>query len=248
MQYIESSLINLYKNGIISSQDLDELRKEEYSRVNLLENAVAQPRYVSDFFTVRTAYEFIINNCPSRLDKSILQSCDINNYLTENISYAADMSDKIKEDMLQGVSIANGMVQAGERIVDRGEIIDNHTYNVLRSLKAIHEAKTGARRRKASYWPDTCARLRANVLFLALPMVFPLEDIPQPEERTILDPLHIRELHPYGTMCYLRIIQRIYIAVRHRTDRSTYLLRFPDGAFHAPYHRADLLVDGTFPA
>ena len=143
MQYIESSLINLYKNGIISSQDLDELRKEEYSRVNLLENAVAQPRYVSDFFTVRTAYEFIINNCPPRLDKSILQSCDINNYLTENISYAADMSDKIKEDMLQSVSIANGMVQAGERIVDRGEIIDNHTYNVLRSLKAIHEAKTG---------------------------------------------------------------------------------------------------------
>ena len=133
MQYIESSLINLYKIGIISSQDLDELRKEEYSRVNLLENAVAQPRYVSDFFTVRTAYEFIINNCPSRLDKSILQSCDINNYLTENISYAADMSDKIKEDMLQSVSIANGMVQAGERIVDRGEIIDNHTYNVLRS-------------------------------------------------------------------------------------------------------------------
>ena len=248
MQYIESSLINLYKNGIISSQDLDELRKEEYSRVNLLENAVAQPHYVSDFFTVRTAYEFIINNCPSRLDKSILQSCDINNYLTENISYAADMSDKIKEDMLQGVSIANGMVQAGERIVDRGEIIDNHTYNVLRSLKAIHEAKTGHADARHHIGRTIRARLRANVLFLALPMVFPLEDIPQPEERTILDPLHIRELHPYGTMCYLRIIQRIYIAVRHRTDRSTYLLRFPDGAFHAPYHRADLLVDGTFPA
>ena len=47
---------------------------------------------MSDFFTIKTAYEFIINNCPSRLDKSILQSCDINNYLTENISYAADMS------------------------------------------------------------------------------------------------------------------------------------------------------------
>ena len=108
MQYIESSLINLYKNGIISSQDLDELRKEEYSRVNLLENAVAQPRYVSDFFTVRTPTSSLSTTAPSRLDKSILQSCDINNYLTENISYAADMSDKIKEDMLQGVSIRNG--------------------------------------------------------------------------------------------------------------------------------------------
>ena len=249
MQYIESSLINLYKNGIISSQDLDELRKEEYSRVNLLENAVAQPRYVSDFFTVRTAYEFIINNCPSRLDKSILQSCDINNYLTENISYAADMSDKIKEDMLQGVSIANGMVQAGERIVDRGEIIDNHTYNVLRSLKAIHEAKTGG--------TQTQGIILAGQFVLVFGLMFcfwlylwsfRLKIFHNRKKRTILDPLHIRELHPYGTMCYLRIIQRIYIAVRHRTDRSTYLLRFPDGAFHAPYHRADLLVDGTFPA
>lgn len=143
MQYIESSLINLYKKGIVSSQAIEELRKDDYDRVNLLENAVAQPRFVSDFFTVRTAYEFIINNCPSRLDKALLQSCDINNYLTENVTYAADMSEKIKEDMLQSVSLANGMVQVGERIVDRGEIIDNHTYNVLRSLKIIHEVKTG---------------------------------------------------------------------------------------------------------
>lgn len=143
MQYIESSLISLYKKGIVSSQALESLQKDSYTRVNLLENAVAQPHYVSDFFTVRTAYEFIINNCPTRLDKTLLQSCDINNFLTENVTYAADMSEKIKEDMLQSVSLANGMVQAGERIVDRGEIIDNHTYNVLRSLKIIHELKTG---------------------------------------------------------------------------------------------------------
>ena len=173
MQYIESSLINLYKNGIISSQDLDELRKEEYSRVNLLENAVAQPRYVSDFFTVRTAYEFIINNCPPRLDKSILQSCDINNYLTENISYAADMSDKIKEDMLQSVSIANGMVQAGERdhrqpYLQRAPFPKGHT-----------RGQDGGHADARHHIGRTIrARLRANVLFLALPMVFPLEDIP----------------------------------------------------------------------
>ena len=27
--------------------------------------------------------------------------------------------------------------------MDRGEIIDNHTYNVLRSLKIVHEQKSG---------------------------------------------------------------------------------------------------------
>ena len=143
MQYIENSLQKLYRDGIISTQDMDELKKEEYPRINLLAGSVAHPHYSSDFFTVKTAYEFIINNCPSYLDKSVLQSCDINNYLVENITYDKTMSEKVREDILNSIPLANGMIQAGERIVDRGEIIDNHTYNVLRSLKAIHEAKTG---------------------------------------------------------------------------------------------------------
>lgn len=149
MQYIEKSLIQLYKKGIIPSQELDELRKEKYEQIFLLENNVAQPHYVSDFFTVRSAYEYIINNCPPHLDKSILQSCDINNFLKENISYDKEMSDKVKEDMLRSVSLANGMVQAGERIVDRGEIVDNQTYNVLRSLKIVHETKAGGSQRQS---------------------------------------------------------------------------------------------------
>lgn len=149
MQYIENSLVKLYKSGIISIQDMDELKKEEYPRINLLENNVSQPRYSSDFFTIKTAYEFIINNSPSYLDKAVLQSCDINNYLTENISYDKDMSDKVRDEILNSVPLANGMVQAGERIVDRGEIVDNHTYNVLRSLKIVHEAKAGGAQRQS---------------------------------------------------------------------------------------------------
>lgn len=149
MQYIESSLNNLYKNGIIASQELDDLKKDNHERINLLENNIAHSRYVSDFFTIKTAYEFIINNCPPRLEKAVLQSCDINNYLTENIAYNKEMSEKVKDDMLRSVSLANGMVQAGERIVDRGEIIDNHTYNVLRSLKIVHESKSGGAQRQS---------------------------------------------------------------------------------------------------
>ena len=135
-----NSLIALcHPDGIISTQDMDELKKEEYPRINLLAGSVAQPHYSSEFFTVKTAYEFIINNCPSYLDKSILQSCDINNYLVENVTYDKTMSEKVREDILNSIPLANGMIQAGERIVDRGEIIDNHTYNVLRSLKIVHE-------------------------------------------------------------------------------------------------------------
>ena len=148
MQYIESSLQKLYRSGIVSTQDMEALKKDKYPQINLLENNIAHPHHSSDLFTVRTAYEFIIDNCPAHLKKPILQSFDINNYLTENVSYDQAMSEKVKEDILNSVPLANGMVQAGERIVDRGEIIDNHTYNVLRSLKIVHETKPGGTQRQ----------------------------------------------------------------------------------------------------
>ncbi len=149
MQYVEHSLVDLYGKGIIASKEMENLKKNKYTQVLLVENNVAHSRYTSDFFTVKTAYEFIINNCPSHLDKSVLQSCDINNYLKENIAYDEATSEKVKEDMLRGVALASGMVQAGERIVDRGEIVDNHTYNVLRSLKIVHETKSGGAQRQS---------------------------------------------------------------------------------------------------
>ena len=127
MHYIENSLISLYKNGIISSQEQEKLKKDNYERVNLLENNIAHSRYASDFFTIKTAYEFIINNCPPRLDKSVLQSCDINNYLKENISYDEAMSEKVKDDMLRSVSVAWGLGGGGGGCVDRGVFIARQT-------------------------------------------------------------------------------------------------------------------------
>ena len=147
MQYIEKMLQQLYTNGIVSSQDFESLRAANYTYINLLRNTISSKHHVSDLFTVKSAYEFIINNCPASLNKALLQSCDINNYLSENVSYDQDMSDKVRNELLQSVPISSGVVQAGERIVDRGEIVDSHTYNVLRSLKTVYESKSGGAQR-----------------------------------------------------------------------------------------------------
>jgi putative nucleotidyltransferase with HDIG domain len=141
LHYIENSLTRLYRNGILTHDDLETLRKENQTRIKLLENNIAQTKLTSELFTVRTAYEFIINNAPANLNTDSLRNCNIDNFLTENVFYDQETSTRIKEDLLQSVPIANGMIQAGERIVDRGEIIDNQTYNVLRSLKIVHESK-----------------------------------------------------------------------------------------------------------
>ncbi|WP_080905873.1 HD family phosphohydrolase [Parabacteroides sp. Marseille-P3160] len=148
LQYIERRLAEVYEKGILLAIDQDKLLREQHTRINLLEENISQPKEIQGFYTVKTAYEFIIDKIPSYLDKTILQSCDINLYLKENISYDKEMSEKVLADKIQNIPQSTGMVQAGERIVDRGEIIDMHTYNILRSLKIVYESKAGGSQRQ----------------------------------------------------------------------------------------------------
>ncbi|MDR1644852.1 MAG: HDIG domain-containing protein [Tannerellaceae bacterium] len=147
-QYLEHSLAQVYHDGILAHDRLEDLRRNNQTQIKLLENNVAQSRHTANLFTVRTAYEYILNQAPSYLDIDSLRACNIDRYLTENLSYDEETSNKVKEDLLQSLPIASGMVQAGERIADRGEIIDNHTYNVLRSLKIIHESRSAGNQKQ----------------------------------------------------------------------------------------------------
>lgn len=147
MRYIENSITGLYKKGIVSPEELRKLEQGKIEKINLVINNIAKPVYTSTLFTVKSAYEFVIDNCPSYLDKNVLKSCNINNYLKENISYDEAMTRKVQDERLKNVPLASGMVQAGERIVDRGEIVDTHIYNVLRSMKILYETKAGGKQR-----------------------------------------------------------------------------------------------------
>ncbi len=148
LRYIENSLRNAYNKGITSATDLEFMRKENRTRIHVLTNSISGVRNLSDIYSVKTAYEDIINNAPTYIEKDILTECNINEYLTENLLYDAETSNKILEDLIQNIPLSSGIVQAGERIVDRGEVIDKHTYSVLRSLKTIHETKSGGAQRQ----------------------------------------------------------------------------------------------------
>ncbi|MDR2679232.1 MAG: HDIG domain-containing protein [Tannerella sp.] len=146
--YIDKSLRRIYDKGIISSSELALMNTENRTRITALTNSVADVRPLTDFHSVKSAYEEIINNAPEHIDREILMECNINEYLTENVFYDPETSNKILDDLIQNVPLSSGMVQAGERIVDRGEVIDSRTYSVLRSLKIVHETKSGGAQRQ----------------------------------------------------------------------------------------------------
>ena len=69
--------------------------------------------------------------------RHILQTCNINKYITANVVYDSITTIKVRDEYLQKIALSDGMVQAGERIVDRGEIITPEIYRILTSYEIM---------------------------------------------------------------------------------------------------------------
>lgn len=144
-QYIISQLNFIYSKGLIGSQDLNQLSENGDSVIFVVDSAqVAKRELVAGLFTVKTAYEYILKNKPVWANDKILKSSNLNYYLVENISFDEEITEIYRTDILDKVSQTAGMIQAGERIVDRGEIVTEQTSVLLNSLKLEIDKQKGA--------------------------------------------------------------------------------------------------------
>ena len=142
VKYLKKSLPKLYTNGIISGEAFELIQKNNEKEINLLKNNTSYLKATNELFTTKTAYEFIIDNCPNHLDKNRLKAYNVDQYIQENVIYDTEMTQKVTDELINSIPLASGMVQAGERIVDRGEIVTPETYNVLRSMKILNDSLT----------------------------------------------------------------------------------------------------------
>ncbi len=102
--YIRNKLHEIYQKGIISSADYDKLVSSKKETIRLREDKEAKPRKIDSFYTIKSAYEAIINDAPQSLEENKLKAADVNNYLQESIVYDAATSEKAKSEFVQQVS------------------------------------------------------------------------------------------------------------------------------------------------
>jgi len=137
LRFFKSKFKTIYDRGIISTEELKLLSKDKTSAIScILPNRVTHTIEVNKLYTAITAYEEIMLNAPAKF-----KNLNINNYLVENIKYDKKTSELSKSEVFKGLSLTSGMVQAGQRIVDRGEIVTPQTYGQLKSFKVEYEKR-----------------------------------------------------------------------------------------------------------
>lgn len=149
VSYVKTKLNEVYKAGIVSPEDYEVVQKSKTKQIKLFDvTNIAVTRFIFSFYTSKSAYEKIIKDRPAYLEMQVLSSLNINNYLSSNILYDAETSQKVKDDLIKQVSPAQGMVQSGEKIIDRGEIVTEKVYMVLNSLKKVTEENSDSKTQK----------------------------------------------------------------------------------------------------
>ena len=142
VRYIERTLKALYEDGIIAGNDLKRMEEDSIIAIRLVDKNVATSRFIDQLYTVKEAYEYLLNADTAHYKKKILQQCNLNDYITPNLVYDEEKSEAAQKDLLSYISWANGFVLNGQKIIDRGEIVDEQTYNILESLRKEWEKRS----------------------------------------------------------------------------------------------------------
>lgn len=135
LNHVDKMLRGVYEAGIVPSADLSQMAKERTPGVRVVEGTEAVTRPITELYSTRSAYEYIVYADTINFPRELLARCNINEYLSPNLSIDSAKTSAVCEDLLAAVSPASGMVQSGQRIIDRGEIISAEQYKILQSFE-----------------------------------------------------------------------------------------------------------------
>ena len=141
LSIIANRLRDLYTQGIMNSSDYAEFHRDTTRMIRIIDGKDANSVQISTVNSVVSAYEQIFLDETLAAHRDILRKCNLNDYLAPNLTYDKARSESSLNDLHNSIPLATGLVQRGQKIIDRGDIVDTKTYNILMSFKKETERK-----------------------------------------------------------------------------------------------------------
>ena len=132
---IANRLRDLYTQGIMNSSEYAKLSKDTSQVIRVVDGKNAVNMQITKVNSVISAYEQIFLDKSLAAHREILLKCSLNDYITPNLIYDKERSEASLNDLHNSIALASGLVQRGQKIVDRGDIVDTKTYNILLSFE-----------------------------------------------------------------------------------------------------------------
>ncbi|MCQ2335750.1 MAG: HDIG domain-containing protein [Paludibacteraceae bacterium] len=136
ISYLKREMEYMYKSGIMEDSQYDVVHESGSDHIVVLgDNNMGKLRGRNDVYSLSKAKKHIRNNMPEHLKHEIFDKINLDAFLSANLVFDEDITDKALSEEYKSISATQGMVQRGERIIDRGEIVTEQKFLILNSLK-----------------------------------------------------------------------------------------------------------------
>jgi len=169
---VSSLVLNIYDSlintGIIELIPEIENKPRDFGIV-LLKNNIAEDKELIRFYTINTADKYIRSEINKlKLEDAIFLTEMIENALFQNVKYDQLTTEKEKQNLITNISFTKGMVENGQRIISKGELITADKFQVLQSLKNEYEIQLGSPSRYYSILLGQILLLSISIIVLVL--------------------------------------------------------------------------------
>lgn len=151
VSFSTSMFRHVYERGIIAPGEVSDKILTTGQSIILVRNNIGERTSSDGLYRQVSAYEHVTANVNVWLNENLtdspiyisnfFNSMEFNIYIIPNVYYDESMSNRVRQSLLDNISIARGMVQSGERIVSRGELITNDVFQILESLRREYESR-----------------------------------------------------------------------------------------------------------
>lgn len=137
---------------IVPIQEMERIQQTNCTHISIISNRISTLVAIDEIYTPKTAYQLTKKE------------------LVPNLSYDSITSLNIKNNIISNISLTHGVVQAGEKIIDKGEIVTEDKYQQLISLRRAMGDKSISKRqtRYSMIGSSLCIVLLLTVFFLYL--------------------------------------------------------------------------------
>lgn len=132
---IANILSTLYEKGIMSSTDFSRYNKDTLQMIRVVKGKSASSKHIKNIYSTVSAYEELVEEPELIAYRELLMKCNLNDYIIPNLTYDKERSEASLNDLLNSIPLASGIVQRGQKIIDRGDIVDAKTYDILLSYQ-----------------------------------------------------------------------------------------------------------------
>ena len=126
----------LYKDGIVSDEDATIIRSRNNDEINFTYNGDTITKDAGRFVSLSEAYETLLN-ADTILTAEMFAAIEAERFIIPNYICDTALTERELNKQLKKVEARIGSVKKGQRIINKGDIIDANTYRTLETYFTI---------------------------------------------------------------------------------------------------------------